>query len=54
MPKIAENIASAKVLEKSGLVCEGRLRCYQVRPNISAVPRATWMYARVRNANLID
>jgi len=50
----AENIASAKVLEKSGLVCEGRLRCYQVRPNISAVPRATWMYARVRNANLID
>lgn len=46
----AENIASAKVLEKSGLVCEGRLRCYQVRPNISAIPRDALMYARVRDA----
>jgi RimJ/RimL family protein N-acetyltransferase len=45
-----ENLASARVLEKSGLVCEGRLRCYQVRPNISAIPRDAFMYARVRDA----
>ncbi len=46
-----ENLASIKVLEKSGLVCEGRLRCYQIRPNISAIPRDAFMYARVRGAS---
>jgi [ribosomal protein S5]-alanine N-acetyltransferase len=44
-----ENLASVKVLEKSSLVCEGRLRCYQVRPNISTIPRDAFMYARVRD-----
>ena len=44
-----ENLASIRVLEKSGLVCEGRLRCYQIRPNISAIPRDAFMYARVRS-----
>lgn len=43
-----ENCASARVLEKSGFVCEGRLRCYQVRPNISAIPRDAFLYAMVR------
>lgn len=45
-----ENLASARVLEKCGLVCEGRLRCYLVRPNISTIPRDAFMYARVRDA----
>ncbi|XGV97550.1 MAG: GNAT family N-acetyltransferase [Leptolyngbya sp. BL-A-14] len=43
-----ENLASVRVLEKCGLVFEGRLRCYAVRPNISAIPRDALMYARVR------
>lgn len=43
-----ENLASVRVLEKSGLVREARLRCYQIRPNISAIPRDAFMYARVR------
>jgi len=45
-----ENLASVRVLEKCGLECEGRLRCYIVRPNISAIPRDAFMYARVRRA----
>ncbi|MEM9219317.1 MAG: GNAT family N-acetyltransferase [Cyanobacteria bacterium P01_F01_bin.150] len=44
----AENLASARVLEKCGLVCEGTLRCYCVRPNISPKPRDAFMYARVQ------
>ncbi len=43
-----ENLASIKVLQKCGLVCEGRLRCYQIRPNISPIPRDALMYAKVR------
>jgi [ribosomal protein S5]-alanine N-acetyltransferase len=46
-----ENLASARVLEKCGLVCEGRLRCHLVRPNISTIPRDAFMYARVRGAS---
>ncbi|MBE9226350.1 GNAT family N-acetyltransferase [Phormidium sp. LEGE 05292] len=44
-----ENAASIRVLEKCGLVFEGRLRCYSVRPNISAIPRDVLMYAKVRD-----
>jgi ribosomal-protein-alanine N-acetyltransferase len=44
----AENLASARVLKKCSLVCEGKLRCYLVRPNISPLPRDALMYARVR------
>lgn len=43
-----ENLASVRILEKCGLAFEGRLRCYSVRPNISAIPRDALMYARVR------
>lgn len=43
-----ENLTSVKVLEKCGLVCEGKLRCYVIRPNISAIPRDALMYARTR------
>jgi [ribosomal protein S5]-alanine N-acetyltransferase len=46
-----ENLASVRVLEKSGLECEGRLRFYLIRPNISAIPRDAFMYARVRGAS---
>src|ERR1044071_3080382 len=44
----AENAASARVLEKSGLVREGVLRSYRVRPQISPEPRDALIYAMVR------
>jgi [ribosomal protein S5]-alanine N-acetyltransferase len=40
----ADNAASARVLEKAGYVCEGRLRSSSVK---GGVPRDQWMYARV-------
>lgn len=43
-----ENIPSQRALEKSGLIREGRLDRYTVHPNISAEPRACFMYASVR------
>lgn len=42
----AENIASARVLEKVGLVREALLRCHTVRPNLGPEPRDTLVYAR--------
>jgi RimJ/RimL family protein N-acetyltransferase len=43
-----ENLASARVLEKLGMVREGTLRRAIVRPNISPEPRDAFIYARVR------
>lgn len=43
-----ENIASARVLEKSGLSREGVLRRAIIRPNISKDPRDALLYAKVR------
>jgi [ribosomal protein S5]-alanine N-acetyltransferase len=43
-----DNVASARVLEKSGLVREGRLARYIVHPNISDEPRDVYLYARTR------
>jgi RimJ/RimL family protein N-acetyltransferase len=43
-----ENRQSARALEKSGFVCEGRLERYIVHPNISSEPRACYLYARCR------
>jgi lincosamide nucleotidyltransferase A/C/D/E len=43
-----ENGASARVLEKSGMVREGRLRRYIVHPNVSDEPRDANLYARTR------
>jgi ribosomal-protein-alanine N-acetyltransferase len=40
-----ENIASRRVLEKVGMQCEGILRKYIFHPNISDVPRDSYMYA---------
>jgi [ribosomal protein S5]-alanine N-acetyltransferase len=43
-----ENVASARVLEKIGLIREGTLRRAIVRPNISSEPRDAFLYSKVR------
>ena len=43
-----DNLASARTLEKSGLVREGRLARYTVHPNLSPEPRDCWLYAKAR------
>ena len=43
-----ENNASARVLEKSGIVLEGRLERHTVLPNLGPEPRASLMFARCR------
>jgi ribosomal-protein-alanine N-acetyltransferase len=43
-----ENPASARVMEKVGMQCEGILRKYIVHPNISNGPRDSYMYAIVK------
>ena len=40
-----ENIASRRVMEKVGMLCEGVLRKYILHPNISDIPRDSYMYA---------
>jgi ribosomal-protein-alanine N-acetyltransferase len=42
------NGASARVLEKVGMTCEGVLRRWIVHPNVSAEPRDCFVYSRVR------
>jgi [ribosomal protein S5]-alanine N-acetyltransferase len=43
-----ENVASARTMEKAGLVREGVLRRWLVHPNIGPEPRDCFCYARVR------
>jgi len=43
-----DNHASARVLEKSGFLLEGRLARHTVHPNISAEPRDCFIYAPCR------
>jgi [ribosomal protein S5]-alanine N-acetyltransferase len=43
-----ENIPSQRTLEKAGFNREGRMERYTVHPNISAAPRACFMYAKCR------
>jgi ribosomal-protein-alanine N-acetyltransferase len=43
-----ENVASQRVLEKVGMQCEGILRKYIVHPNISDVPRDSYIYAIIK------
>jgi [ribosomal protein S5]-alanine N-acetyltransferase len=43
-----ENLASARAMEKAGLVREGLLRRRSVHPNIGDEPRDCFLYARVR------
>jgi RimJ/RimL family protein N-acetyltransferase len=40
-----ENVASRRLLEKVGMQCEGVLRKYIVHPNVSDIPRNSYMYA---------
>jgi [ribosomal protein S5]-alanine N-acetyltransferase len=44
----SDNLASARVLEKIGLMREGVLRRHTIRPNISPIPRDVFIYAKVR------
>jgi ribosomal-protein-alanine N-acetyltransferase len=43
-----ENIGSARVMEKAGLVREGLLRRWLMHPNISDEPRDCFIYGRAR------
>ena len=43
-----ENVASARTMEKAGLVREGVLRRWVVHPNLGPEPRDCLCYARVR------
>jgi RimJ/RimL family protein N-acetyltransferase len=43
-----ENRASARVLEKVGMEREGILRRWSAHPNVGAIPRDCWCYARVK------
>ena len=43
-----ENIPSQRVMEKAGMQREGLLRRYIVHPNISDVPRDSYIYAIVK------
>ena len=40
-----ENSASRRVMAKVGMQCEGILRKYILHPNISDIPRDSYMYA---------
>ncbi|MFI4943612.1 MAG: GNAT family N-acetyltransferase [Burkholderiales bacterium] len=44
-----DNRASARVLEKTGMTREGRLRAWLIHPNLSPEPRDCWCYARIRS-----
>jgi len=44
-----ENVASVRVLEKTGLVLEGRLRRSMIRPNLAEKPRDTFVFATVQD-----
>lgn len=48
----AENRASVRMLEKTGLSCEGRLRRSTIRPNLSSTPRDTLVFAWVRDESV--
>lgn len=44
-----ENHASVRLLERSGFQREGILRNWSLHPNISAIPRDCYCYARIRD-----
>jgi [ribosomal protein S5]-alanine N-acetyltransferase len=43
-----DNIASARVLEKSGMLREGLLRAWSIHPSISNFPRDCWCYSKIK------
>ncbi len=42
------NVQSARVLEKAGMLLEGRLRRYTVHPNLQSEPCDVLMFAKCR------
>ena len=44
-----ENPASARVIEKAGMVLEGRLRRHMISPNVSLEPGDGLLYAKTRD-----
>jgi [ribosomal protein S5]-alanine N-acetyltransferase len=44
-----ENVASQRVLEKTGMAREGILRRWMVAPTLGPVPRDVWCFARVKD-----
>jgi RimJ/RimL family protein N-acetyltransferase len=46
-----DNVASARVLEKAGLRLEGRLACWEARPNLGVAAGDSLMFARTRPAS---
>lgn len=47
----AENIASARVMEKAGMRYEGLLQRYLFHPNVSDTPRDGRLYAKVKEVD---
>lgn len=45
-----ENIGSVRVLEKAGLIREGTLRRYAIRPALSQEPRDAYIYSHIRDS----
>ncbi len=45
-----DNLASAALLARVGMQCEGRLARVVNHPNASPQPRDAWLYSRVRDA----
>jgi ribosomal-protein-alanine N-acetyltransferase len=45
----ADNLASARVLEKLGMAREGLMRKAVIRPNLGDEPRDTLLYARIKS-----
>jgi RimJ/RimL family protein N-acetyltransferase len=43
-----DNTASARVLEKAGMTCEGLLQRWALHPNVSSLPRDCWCFAAVK------
>ena len=43
-----DNVASRRVMEKVGMQCEGILRSYILHPNISDIPRDSYLYAIIK------
>jgi ribosomal-protein-alanine N-acetyltransferase len=44
-----ENHASARLLERNGFCREGVLKKWSIHPNVSAIPRDCYCYAKVRD-----
>lgn len=47
----AENVASARTLEKSGFSLEGRLERFTVHPNLDPTPRPCLMFSRHKSTD---